>query len=83
MVARVAHNHKVKGSSPFPATIWKIREENSRKADVDKSASSSCLMCLLGGFASANLALPTSISQVLYAQTIFERYQRRTVERLM
>ena len=38
VVARVAHNHKVGGSSPSPATLWKILEENWSNPDVDKSA---------------------------------------------
>jgi hypothetical protein len=38
------------------------RGELSARVDVDKWASSSCLMWLFGVFASANLALPTSIS---------------------
>ena len=46
-------------ANPTLSTIWKIREENRRDPDVDKSAFSSCLMCLQGGFGSANLPLPT------------------------
>ena len=59
MVSIVLLNVASVCANPPLSTIWKIREENRRDPDVDKSASSSCLMCLLWGFGSANLPLPT------------------------